>query len=557
MSGTLLYYYFGDDEAYFKALQGEFKKNAKTPVEFKRLNASTDQQIQSLIIKIFRDKPACVFIDLSKFTQDYLHLARIVSRTTFEHPLVTVGLVDYLSPPEILRESIATGSTLSFIKSAEIFDVAFSVGKLTSASAATEHGFANAGLKEEVEVGILCKVGYVDQEGLHIETDHNLSKGDRVVLRHHWLEKKIIPSQHVFVKNVGASNMFYQFKSNADLDFLFLDDFIPHEGMTDEAIKEKKSEREDILFYHKKQYKRWMDENRTSSHEKRAKVLVVDYKFHFYENQPRTDKHAYTIRCIPFFTDIAAELERLRPQIIAYELQTAEGKNTLEELQNLVKTQANIYKESTPFIIVFNCKMSSAELQSTLQYQQVIAHEEELSPELLIKMADALQKKLSNLDVSKADANKVFIKKNHPASLAEILKQVTILKISETDMVFQSEYAFAPGINLHFTSPVEMFVNINPVAKPSGKLPEYYGLIHSIGETDKKELRRFVNSVFFRDHDAQVSAETEEFRKLNELKLQDKIAKELKAQEEAEAKAAEVTEKAIVPETPETDASET
>ena len=83
-----------------------------------------------------------------------------------------------------------------------------------------------------------------------------------------------------------------------------------------------------------------------------------------------------------------------------------------------------------------------------------------------------------------------------------------------------------------------MFVNIQPVAKPSGKTPEYYGVIHSIGETDKKELRRCVQAIFFRDHDAKLAAENEEVAKLKELKQQEKIAIE-----EAAAKAAAETGK--------------
>ncbi len=101
-------------------------------------------------------------------------------------------------------------------------------------------------------------------------------------------------------------------------------------------------------------------------------------------------------------------------------------------------------------------------------------------------------------------------------------------------MLIQSDIAFPEGTNLHFTEPVEMFVYLQP-AKASGKVPEYYGLIHSLGEIEKKELRRYVNTIFFRDHDAQVSAETEEFKKLNEAKLQEKIAALNKVDEAAQA----------------------
>lgn len=547
MSGKLEFYYFGDDEAYFRALQGEFRKHARVPIEFKRFFETSEVRIQSLFLKIFNDRPACVFVDFSKSTQDYLHLARLISRTPFEHQFLMVGLVDYLSPPEVLKESIATGAHLNFIKSAETFDVAFGVTKLVSPQSIGEHGFANASLKEEWETGVLCKIGYVQEDGIHIESDYPLSKGDRVVLNHHWLEKRVVPSRHCFVKNVSASNMFYQFKLNADIDFLFVDDFLPPEGMDQEEIKAKNEERDELVRYHKKQLKKWLDDHADSSQEKRAKVLVVDYEFNFYQDQARTDKHPYTIRCIPFFNNISQELDRLNPQVIAVNLDTGDKpKNTLDALRTLVSILHTRVSDVSPYLIVFGSDLSSQDLQDSLQYAQTIAHSENLSPELLIKMADMLQKKMANVQAIPAKQQlKVFIKKNHPASVAEILKPVQVVKLSETDMILQSEFQYPPGTNLHFLKPVEMFVNIQPVAKPSGKLPEYYGLIHSIGESEKKELRRFVNSVFFRDHDAQVNAEADEFKKLNDLKLQEKIKLETKAREILEAKAkAEAQEKA-------------
>ena len=547
MSEKLLFYYFGDDEAYFRALQGEFKSHGKLVIDFKRIYQKTEIEIQSLFLNVFKDKPDCVFIDFSKETQDYLHLARLISRTPLEHQIVMVGLVDYLSPPEILTESIATGVHLNFIKSVETFDVAFSVTRLLAPQSAAEHGFANASLKEDYETGILCKIGYIHSDGIHIETDYNLSKGDRVSLKHHWLEKKIVPSKQVFVKETATTNMFYQFKNNADLDFLFIDDFLPPEGMIEEDVKVKQGERDELVVYHKKQLSRWLEKNRSDSLEKKAKILVVDYKFHFYQDQTRTDKHPYTIRCIPFFNDISVELNRLQPQVIAFEIDKDEGaKNTVEALKKLVSSLFSAFPELKPYIIVFNSEMTSQELQSTIQYPQTLAHEEELSPDLLIRMADVLQKKITEKSKVPSDPSTVFIRKSHPSSVAEILKSVTVIKLSETDLVIQSEFSFTPGTNLHFTEPVEMFVNIQPALKPSGKLPEFYGVIHSMGESEKKELRRYIQSVFFRDHDAQQSAEANEYKKLNELKLQEKIQKAQKEKEEAEALVAKNAE--IVPE---------
>jgi hypothetical protein len=128
---------------------------------------------------------------------------------------------------------------------------------------------------------------------------------------------------------------------------------------------------------------------------------------------------------------------------------------------------------------------------------------------------------------------KVFIGKNNPASMVEILISVDITKLSETDMIIQSDLPLEIGTNLHFTKPVNMFVNIQP-RKAQGKIPEYHGLIHGIGEDHKKELRKFVNTIFFREHDAKVQAESDEFKKLNELKLQQKLEIAKKEAEEKE-----------------------
>lgn len=540
MANTL-FYYFGDDEAYFRTLMGEFRTHTRLQIDFKRVFESDEKKIQSLFLKIYRERPACVFIDFSKHSQDYLHLARIISRTPMEHKPVTIGLVDYLSPPEIIKESNATGVMLTHIKSPECFDLVFDVSKLIAPNEIGEHGFANAGLREEWEAGIPLKVGFVHPEGLHMETDFKLSKGDRIRLNHNWTEKRVVPSREIFIQNVTTKNLFYHFKYAVDAEFLFVDEFLPPEGMSPEIVSEKKQEREDLIVYHKKQLKKWLDDNSSRSLEKKAKVLVVDRDFHFYDNQERTDKHSYTIRCLPYLEDIQAELDRLEPQVIAFAIEKDEAedkRNTNETLSRLMKGIKNKIQDLSPFVIVFNTKKSSRELQDDFSYAHIMATDQELSVEILLRIAEKFEKKLENDQqgiFKKKDDQKVFLKKTNSASIAEIVIPVTVMKLSETDMIFSTNIPLEAGMNLHMTYPVEMFVNVRP-SKNQGKIPEYHGLIHCLGESEKKELRRYVNSVFFRDHDAQVNEEAEEFKKLNDLKLQEKQEALKKAIEEAEAK---------------------
>lgn len=532
-----VFYYIGDDEAFFKALQLEFSRSTKMAVKFKKLYESDESKIQSLYLKIFKESPGCVFIDFSKDTQDYLHLARLITRTNFEVPVFTVGLVDYLSPPEVLIESIATGMNLTHIKSAEVFDVAYDVAKLIAPDKSIDHGFATGGLKEEWKAGIPCKVGFIHHEGLHFETDHQVSAGDRIRLSNYWVDKKIIPSHEMIVTEVSTKNLFYQFKYAVDAKFVVVDEYLPPADADEATIAVKQAERNESIRYHKKQLSKWLADNESRSQEKKAKVLIVDREFHFYQNQKRTDKHPYTIRCVPYLSDISKEISALLPQVIAVELEKedANARNNFDFLKQLSQNLKSIMGEHLPFLVVFNTEINSKDLQTQLGYPQSMATVNEISVDVLVRMADIFEKKMASSKViGVKEEDKVFIRKNNPASAAEILFNVGMVKISETDLVLQSEVSLSDGMNIHISGPVSFYAHMRAM-KAQGKVPEYQGLIHCMGEEEKKELRRFVNSVFFRDHDAQLQAQADEYKKLNDAKLQQKLEAEAKALAEAQA----------------------
>lgn len=544
MSEKLNFYYFGDDEAYFRALQGEFIKHSKLNINFKRFFEKDEKKIQSLFIKFAQHHPACVFIDFSKFSQDYMHLARLITRTPFEHNYVAVGLIDYLSPLEVLQESMITGVDLTHIKSAEIYNVVFSVTKLLAPDNIKSHGFATASLSEEWSAGIPVKVGYVHQEGIHFETDWPLKKDDLIDFKHFWTTKRIVPSQQLKVQEVSTKDLFYHFNYSVDANFLFQDELKITEEMDPALLKEKKNERDDLIEHHKRQLKKWIENSEADSLEKKAKILVVDRAFHFFDDQGRTDKYDYTLRCIPFFNDISLELDRLGPQVIAFNMEKAtegEAKNNSETLGRLVRALKSKYQEEEKFVIVFNCPTPSKELQNLFQYPHIMTSKEDLSVEILLRIAEVYDQKLSQITsktpVVKKNQKKVFLKKTSPASLGEINIAIKVSKLSETDMILTCDVPLEKGLNFHLTQPVPMYIHIVPIKGP-GKVPEYHGLIHAIGEAEKMKLRQFVNSIFFRDHDAKISEETEEFKKLNEEKLKEKLER-LKQEEEEKSEESE------------------
>jgi len=533
MSGTKTFYYFGDDEAYFRTLIGEFKKFSSLQVEFKKVFESEEAKIQSLFLLVNRMKPQCVFIDFSKRSHDYLHLARILIRTLKEKNILVVGLLDYLSPPEVMLEGIATRTALTHIKSAEVFDVVFSVSRLLNAQDSGRQTFATAKYQDQIQGGIPLKVGFINQSGVHVETDLDLNPGEKVNIKHYWQNKRIVPSTEFIVKEVSRKNIFYQFQHAADLDFLFVDELSFNEESTPDEIKTKTTQRDEKVHYHQKILEKWIKENSSSSLEKKAKVLIVDRHFNFYNMQSRTDKHSYNIRCIENLGDIGSTIDRYSPQVIAYSFDKEdEGSplNTEEELSLLVQGLKLKMGEDLPFLVVFNSRKNSKTLQEELQFPHIVASESEVSVDLLLRMADVFEKKLlSRLPKTNKKPDNVFLKSSHESSLAQFEVKLTIKQLSEVDMIIESERPLQIGTNIHLKKPVEMFINIQ-ATKDTDKAPVYQGIIHCIGEVEKNELRKYINSVIFREHDAKVAAEVEEFKRLNEEKLQEKEAK--KAQEE-------------------------
>ena len=236
---------------------------------------------------------------------------------------------------------------------------------------------------------------------------------------------------------------------------------------------------------------------------------------------------------------------KLDPQVVAFALESEEVADSNNKTESFVKL-LNVLKEkpaeARPFVVIFNCKLNSSQMRETFQYSNIISSEGDLSIEILLRMAEVFDKKLEKSLPKQKGEERVFIKKNEKASFAELLLPIKILKISETDMIIQCNQELPLGKSIRVRKPVDMFINIQPT-KAQGKIPEYYGLIHAIGEEDKKELRRFVNSVFFRDHDAQLLAEKQEFKNLNDAKLQARLDAEKVAKDLAEKAAKESSEK--------------
>ncbi|MBY0518248.1 MAG: hypothetical protein K2P81_15165 [Bacteriovoracaceae bacterium] len=535
--------YLGDDSAYFKVIAAEFQR-LYPEIKLEPFSGSSPDTIQGLILKVRLLKPALVFVDFSKNTDDYIHLARLLVRTNSNKPCPVIGLHDFLSPAEQLKEGYLTGVPLNYIKSGEVFDVVFGAVNLISPGQAKEHGFATAKMTEEITPSHLCKIGFIHGKGLHFESAINFSQGEELRIKHHWIQKKLIPSTLVKVKKTSGSLLYYS-KYAIDVDFGWVDPVITSDTDTQERIDELKGEREHSVTKAKKALEGWLTDNQDRSQAKSIRVLVVDRLLSFYQDLPRTDKYGYSLRIQPFIQDLSKEIDALQPQVIAFALDLPPEKgaapleapmNDMDMLNKIIQILTNKFTELSPYIVVFNAPSSSKELQESLKYPQLMAYDGPLSPEVLLKMASLFEKKIqiSTDTITTATGNKVFVKKSSPMSIGDIEQVISITQISETDAVFTCERDLPEGSTLRIETPFVGYFTVATHPQLS-KPPAYYALINGIGETEKKSLRRYVNAIFFKDHDAAKLAEMESFQNLNKAKWQEMIDKQKLELEKAEA----------------------
>lgn len=399
--------YLGDDAAYVRVLSAEIKRlQGATPVKFEQLFESTPKRIQGLLPRVLEMNPSIIVVDFSKNIDDYVHLARLLVRTNTVKPFTVIGLHDYLSPPDQVKESFLAGVTMNFIKSAEVFDPAFAALSMLDTNKKREHGFATADLDEERTVFHLCKAGFIDTQGLHFETNFNLKKGEELRIRTHWNTTKLVPSHIMKVREITSSLMFYHYKYAVDVDFGWIDPLVPAEGVSQEHIKELQAERDHNIHKAQKHLKTWLEENMDRSQNKSVRVLVVDRTHSFYTDRERSDKYGYAIRCQPFLLNVAAELDAQHPQVIAFALDPAADPATKKELLGPVNDLATVRSIADycrakmgahlPYIVVFNLKdVNSKDLQAQLNYPNTMAFSGELSPEVLLKMAGVFSDKIA------------------------------------------------------------------------------------------------------------------------------------------------------------------
>jgi hypothetical protein len=478
-----------------------------------------------------------------------LHLLRVLSRLNAIIKPSVVGLMDITTNKDIMKAAVMAGTPLVHIKSSEMEAVVYDAICMAFHDALEDHGYATAQLSDNVNAYIPCKVGVLSPMGIRLESNFKIAEGSQYFLKTYWFEKGMIKSPTVFAANQYQYDIYYNYDYAQEFGFEFVPPPEFSEGTPPEVFEQRQKERDFAEAEAKERMSEWVDNNQKNSYPKKLKVLVIDKELNFFNEQPRTDEYDYVIRCQPYLKYVKKELLHDYAQLIVYNLEEVDTEeleanedlaftfNETRTLQYIVKVIRSI-EGYNPYIIIFNSKdHDTKKLQKLLNYNGIVAYKEMLTPELVIKMAGMLESKLS-ANFQEYEVPTVVINKKDMMSYAEFQLPVTILAASEQDLYFTSEIELKENTVLRMELHGAIHVTVAPPPKSNLHPTAYYGLIHGVSEKDKMELRRWVNSVFFRQLEDQKKAEKEEVAKVK----QQAIERKKKEEEEAARLAAEKAE---------------
>lgn len=184
-------------------------------------------------------------------------------------------------------------------------------------------------------------------------------------------------------------------------------------------------------------------------------------------------------------------------------------------------TESVKYKNYFPYVILFNYSgMDMLSLQDSMEYHFIIINPGPINIDFTSKVIEILKKKKTEARDKKAkkrlkdvqkrlgpietleakhlyDQIKVITLEDDEA-LFDVPMEVTLISISEVDILFKSEIPLNEGQVFKINNPVDMQIVIVghiPESAESKVENAYRGIIHYIKEDDLQALRRYLNEV--------------------------------------------------------------
>lgn len=560
-SGVSKILYIGEDKTFFGNLEQKYREIVtSTDCIFEQVFAQEESEIQSFVLKVREEKPKHILIDFSKNDKAFLHLARVIARQNKLRPIKIIGLCEYKQAKTHIFRGIMTTIDCMHVKSSEFESLIYDINILSFPEKVAEHGFATAQMNDHVKAYHPAKVSMINQNFIRIESNYQMSPKQMLRINNFWSRSNIVKSTLTMCADQTQENVYYNYKYTQAMQLAHADPVEQTDNMTKADFDKAQAQRAETLENSKRLLGKWLKENSSHSRPKFLKAYIVDKEGSFFDNQAQTDSFSFVYRCQPFMENCKKEITNIKPQLIVYNMEViskedmemnadiAHTFNDSRMFQHLIKTVNEVLTDFKPIIIVFNTgEYDSAHMQKLYNYQNIMAIQDGINVDLVMKMAEMFKQKITP-NLPQPNEGDVYIDKAADISYAEIESEIVMLACSEQDIYFNCDEEIAIGTVLRLSLTVPVFITLAPIPESAKVQSEYYGIIHGVGEEERQELRRFVNEIFFRDLEAQKKADADEVSAQKEAYIQKKKQEEEEAARlaaeaaEAEAKAKEEAE---------------
>lgn len=513
--------YIGNDSGYWHKLKNLFVSTYDSDLfEFFEVPTNILTNPRDLFVKIYAEKYQLVFLDFAYETTSMMALAKMLNRNNEMRLLSLTALFSVNQNIDIIIQSVSTAVRLNHIKGIEIDDVVYDAISLLDVNKAQPKEYVKSEGELVFEILQPLRIGYIEDNRFHVETNSYLAEGEIVNIDQHPL-MKIMPSTKVYVEKFYDQGLYYNRRFGYDLEFIYIDnDFftvtndrwklykelksdpaqftaLPPEEQ-DEISRDMKVRREKFAEI-KYLIDRWLSKNQGAKTPKKLKIMVLDDSLEILKSLEQTiDAFPYSLQFQTVLLGDFYQIKRSMPHLIVMKITEI---NTMEVLSGLVKKIKEI-DDYHPFILIFGSDQPTDKIRSSLKFEQILVRSEEnMGVETIKSMAAAIDKKLNISETH----DRVFFKSSDPNSIMFLKRIVKIFHMTETELYLFSKVKIPLWTVFMVKSPTKALLTIVPHKEGSAYASQegyYRCLINGAGEIEKANLRRIVNSTLKEDEES-------------------------------------------------------
>ena len=510
--------YIGSDVGYWSKLKKKFQSDyAETNFEFIDISDEDKSAPYFYFIEIYQKMPQIVYLDFSNDFEMSLKLAKLLTRNNETRLMALVGLFSTRQDFKCLQRTINASVRLLHKKSDEFLDVTYDPISLIDVNLAEMPEYAKGKGIKDFTVFQTLRIGYIESNLFHVETNSKLNENEIVEVDEHPL-MGIMPSRRVFVQKFYQRDLYYNRRFSYDLEFIYIDN--DYFAATNENWKLYKRLKEDSDFFetlnpHKKEevlsdieerkkvyspikqkIDEWIEEKSHESKPKQLKTMIIDDSLTLMkEIKENNFNFPYALNFQTVLTGKCFQITRSMPHLIVIK---ESEKNNSEMISHILDTVKAI-DDYNPYVIICDTKITSEQIREKKSYDHVICYQQTVTVRDLSQMAAKVEPSLPIVP-----KDRIFIRSESDSSTMYLKRNFTVVTFSESVLYLKTDLEIPMWTVFIVKQPVEMLLTVVPHkenSELSGEENVFRCLINGVGEIEKSQIRQLINKSLAQERD--------------------------------------------------------